>query len=234
MLERTSLREAIRRQLRTRIIRGQLPGGTRLVEAELAKGMGISRTPLREALIALERDGFLTSTTSRGFTVRSLSSEELREIYPISAVLAAFALTLCPPLSERKRLEMELVNRQLRDCMDIQDDAERAEVRVQLNARWHQLLVSECPNNKLRDMVAALSDQLLRYEYAYCMSGASPLISFEDHHAILDAVMRGESEVAAALLRSHWNAAVEGLASWVDRVTAESEEGPRPRTTRAG
>lgn len=196
-----------------------------MVEARLAGELGVSRTPLREALIALERDGFLTSTSSRGFTVRSLSSKEVRETYPVYAVLASFALTLCPPLADRKRLELESVNQQLRDCADMRDDADRADMRVQLDARWHQLLVSECPNRKLRAMVTVLSDQLLRYEYAYCMSGASPLISFQEHRAILEAVARGEREAAAELLQAHWNTPVEGLASWVDRIAAEGEGG---------
>ncbi len=225
ILERTTLREAISRELRTRIIQGTLPGGMRLAEAELAREFGVSRTPLRGALIALERDRLLTSSTCRDFSVRTLSPDEVPEIYPIYNLLAGFALTPCPPLGHRQRLELESLNEQVRACMDIEDEAKRAEVRVPLDRRWQRLLIAECPNRKLRDMLAVLNDQLLRYEYAYCVSGVSPLISFEEHQAIMEAMVRGEREIAAKAMQAHWNAAVERLVPGMgDGTTKRNDE----------
>lgn len=225
ILEWTTLREAISRELRTRIIQGRLPGETRLAEPELAREFGVGRTPLREALIALKRDGFLTSSTCRGFSVQTLSPDEVQEIYPIYSLLAGFALTLCPPLGRRQRLELESLNEQVRACMDIEDEAKRAEVRVPLDRRWHRLLIAECPNRKLRDMLAVLNDQLLRCEYTYCMSRVSPLISFEEHQAIMEAMARGEPEIAAKAMQAHWNAAVERLVPGMgDGTTKRNDE----------
>src|SRR5438552_13883463 len=93
-LDRPNLGEALVVTLRERIVDGRLPAGERLNEVHLAASLGVSRTPLREALGRLTAEGALTSSPRLGFFVRPLTAEEFRQIYPIRAILDPEALRL--------------------------------------------------------------------------------------------------------------------------------------------
>ncbi|MEM6570130.1 MAG: GntR family transcriptional regulator, partial [Planctomycetota bacterium] len=91
-LTRTSLRQQAASELRSRLLRGDLAPGHRVNETAIAAELGVSQTPVREALLLLERERFLDSAPGRGFTVRPLDPDEVREIYPVLGNLEAFAL----------------------------------------------------------------------------------------------------------------------------------------------
>src|SRR5271155_3714457 len=91
-VESTSKR--VQNKLRTLLIEHHLEPGARLVEAQLCSELGVSRTPVREALFVLEQEGFVKSDPARGFTVRQLNAQEVRELYPIIWTLEILALKL--------------------------------------------------------------------------------------------------------------------------------------------
>ncbi|PYS67858.1 MAG: GntR family transcriptional regulator, partial [Acidobacteria bacterium] len=93
-VKRQPIREVIKEHLVEQIVRGALPAGAPVSLTEIAAKLGVSVTPLREALIDLEAQGFVDSALARGFFVRPLDSAEVREIYPIVGVLEALALEL--------------------------------------------------------------------------------------------------------------------------------------------
>jgi DNA-binding GntR family transcriptional regulator len=80
MSPKRPLRDEVKHQVLERVVRGRLPFGHRINETALAEELGVSRTPLREALLELQREGFLHSATARGFTVRPLTTHEIQEI----------------------------------------------------------------------------------------------------------------------------------------------------------
>lgn len=92
------LREELRQAVLQRILRGVLPPGSRIIESKLSEELGVSRTPLREALLHLEQQGFVRSDLARGFSVEPLSQQEVREIYPIIWTLEGLALRSIGPL----------------------------------------------------------------------------------------------------------------------------------------
>ncbi|HEU4537786.1 MAG TPA: GntR family transcriptional regulator, partial [Polyangiaceae bacterium] len=91
-LPRSRLRDEVVRELATRIASGSLAEAERLKEVELAAELGVSRTPLREALLVLEREGLVESEVNRGFRVTALSEGRVRELYPILGALEALAV----------------------------------------------------------------------------------------------------------------------------------------------
>jgi len=96
MFERRPLRNDVQRAIRERIVDARLPAGASLNENRLAAELGISRTPLREAMLGLEATGFLTSIMGRGFRVPELDSEEFRDLATILSRLAPLAVELSP------------------------------------------------------------------------------------------------------------------------------------------
>src|SRR5208283_3310278 len=107
-IARKPLRIDVHRELQDLILRGALGPGQRISDTELAAQIGVSRTPVREALLRLEREGFILSSQHQGFTVKPLSTKEIRGIYPMVGLLECFGLQSIPPLSAKK---VEQLNR---------------------------------------------------------------------------------------------------------------------------
>ena len=98
-IERRPLRADVTRDLTARIVAGELPAGTRLRDTALAAEMGVSRTPVREALVTLSHSGWLEADAGKGFTVAPLRIDDVMNGYPIVWTLERLALTLCPPFT---------------------------------------------------------------------------------------------------------------------------------------
>ena len=144
--DRPNISEAIAEELRKRIVDGRLPDGERLNEVHLAASLGVSRTPLREALGRLAAEGALTSAPRIGYFVRRLTVEEFEQIYPIRAILDPEALRLAgiPPPSQITRLA---------SLNDKILEARGAERVIALDDAWHLDLVSGCPNKILIELI---------------------------------------------------------------------------------
>ena len=113
-VERTPLRVQIRRSLTEAILSGRLPPGDRVNETTLAEQLGVSQTPVREALLGLEGRGFLSSRPGRGFFVREFSARDVRDIYPVLATLEVLALESCEPPDRAALVELDRLNGSLR------------------------------------------------------------------------------------------------------------------------
>ena len=197
----------IRRILLKRILAGQMPPEANLNEAELARDLGASRTPLRLALVRLEQEGFLVAKPNRGFFVAALSADEAKELYPILSVLEGMALRQSPP-TEADLPELEALNQALGEI-----DPKHLEEAVSANFRWHEALLRRCDNDRLMTMIENLRKQVYRYEFSFFSPGRNRLRkSIELHQSILDALARGDVDLACARLDEHWKADLDALA----------------------
>lgn len=193
---RDALRTSVKELLARRIVRGELSPGAPLNLAELATVLGVSVTPLREALIELERDGLVHSILNRGYFVRPLDEGEMRELYPIVAALEILALKSGPPSAERLR-ELDALNERLR--------GERSPGKcIELDDRWHSTLLADCPNATLLRLLPALKRRLYRYEYLFMSDESLQAESARQHAAITAAIRKKNLERAAALLEENW------------------------------
>jgi len=193
------LHAQVRQVVLERIIRGDLAPGSRVVESRLAEDLGVSRTPLREALMHLEREGFLELVPNRGFSVAGLTMDEASEIYPLLALLEGHALRLTGPPDPARAGHLGDINDRL---LSAAGDRERA---FTLNVEWHTVLTSGCPNRHLLKMLASIRRKVYRYEWAHAASGRGAIeeaVARQDR--ILGALARHEMENALELLRDHW------------------------------
>jgi DNA-binding GntR family transcriptional regulator len=183
--------------VRSMILSAALPPGVRLNEVALARELGISRTPLREALFGLEREGLVVSHPRRGFFVSSLDVKDAREVYPLLATLEALALRTGAKAIAADKVALDRLNGVFRAAGDPTE-------AVEADRAWHQRLVSHCRNERLISMVQQLRAAALRFELQYLAERPSAADSARQHASILDATVRGAVGKAARLLEDNW------------------------------
>lgn len=195
---RESLAIRVARDIRTAILRGELPGGSRLTEVALAERLDVSRTPVREALRTLEGEGFVAAAPGRGYSVLPLSSREVRELFAVMAELEILALTWAGLPDPYVLGEMSEVNARLARATE-------APTALRLNAAWHRLLYARCDNAELRRMIEELRVRIYRYEYHYFSADAGHVqVAVALHRAIMDALAGEDAAAAAVAIRRHW------------------------------
>ncbi len=156
---RRNLSEELSSTLREMIFDGRLAAGERLNEVHLAARLGVSRTPLREALAALVAEQALTIVPRRGFFVAALTAEEARSIYPIRAFLDPEALRLAGIPSPERLERLEGINRRLGGARNVRD-------AIRMDNDWFRELWADCPNRVLVDLIEQFMRRTRRYELA--------------------------------------------------------------------
>lgn len=204
-IHRTPLRDQIYADILTRVLAGELAPGARVRDALMAEALGVSRTPVREALIRLARDGVLDADAGRGFRVRRLDRDELREVGAILAELEPLALRLSPELTPDQLDGLAEMARRLEQT---RGDVGRA---VELDESFHRALLDGCPNRRLLELIATLRQVPRRYLHAYLREAGRLSLSTLHHTRLLAALRAGDREEAAALLARRWRRGVEEM-----------------------
>jgi DNA-binding GntR family transcriptional regulator len=206
-LPRSRLRDDIVGRLATLIASGELEGG-RLKEVKLASQLGVSRTPLREALLILEREGLVTSEVNKGFRVAELSEARVRELYPILGALEGLAVRESGERLRARVGELRAVNAALRTS--------RTKARRHaLDRRFHELLRDACPNRSVVALVQRLWLSAQRFDGAADRGMADPVGSLREHVAITDAIARGDFAGAAGRIDEHWRRGIDVVVRWL-------------------
>jgi len=203
-VSRAPMRADLHRALLDRIVRGELSPGARIKELQVSEELGVSRTPLREALLRLEREGFVRSELGRGFSVEPLSAREIRESYPIIAALEALAVRSSAPVLPSLVGRLTTLNAEF-------DASAGPEHALDFDKRWHETLISGCPNRRLNQMIAELRSTLRRYERFYMMDAVLISKSARQHTRVTDAITAGELEAAVNALADNWRFGMETL-----------------------
>ena len=212
-LPRDTLSDEAAERVRNMIVEGSLPAGARINEVRLAARLGISRTPLREALSGLEREGALTNVPRIGWFVRPLSLDEFREIYPIRPLLDPEALRLAGLPSPARLAELRALNARMRR-------ARGADAVIALDDEWHRLLIADCPNRVLLGLIDQFITRTRRYEIALMREGRNVAVATETHEAIMAALAAGDLAAGCAALRANLETGFAPIAAWL----AEREE----------
>ena len=202
---RPPLRDDAREQLLQRILGGELEPGGRINESQLSLELGLSRTPLREALMTLEREGFVRSEVNRGFIVAAPSSHEAREIYPILWTLEGLALRETGLLASTILPDLERINTAF--CVPNLEPAGA----IKLDTAFHDTLISRCPNARLLELVRSHRQLLQRYEHI--QMGDPGLIphSAAQHASIIQSLRLHEVNTAVTALEQNWRFGFELL-----------------------
>lgn len=185
-IQPVNLREHVITRIRNAIIEGALKPNDHIVESTLTNQLGVSRTPVREALILLEREGLVVSMPNRGFFVREFEGNDIREIFTMRAVLENFAAELIiDRLTDAELDHLQHLNEQIQSYIDNNNirHARRADMTFhQTMIEWsqHGLLIQQW-----KAMVAQIAAVL--YVRAEAFAGYDEQKAIRDHYAILAA-----------------------------------------------
>ena len=205
---RDNISDAVASELRNMIVDGRLPAGERINEVHLSQQLGVSRTPLREALARLAQEGALRHAARIGYFVRPLTLEEFEQIYAIRPLLDPEALRLAGLPSADRLEHLRVINDQIRSA----GDADRV---IDLDDEWHLDLVAGCPNRVLIGLIQQIIHRTRRYELALFRERHNVELSIGDHERILRALENADLEAACAELKQNMQTGRPPIVRWL-------------------
>ena len=189
------------RRIKDEILNNRMPPGFQSPEPELAARFGMSRTPVREALIRLQSEGLVELIPRRGVRVLPISPNDMREIYELLTILepeAAADLAKNRP-TEMSLSSLEASTKDMEDALQVDDLARWAAA----DDEFHRELLRAKGNKRLSDFVNILLDQAHRARMVTLRLREKPVRSTADHRAILSAIAEGDAKAARTLFREH-------------------------------
>jgi DNA-binding GntR family transcriptional regulator len=199
VIRRISLREQVKDEILTRLSAGKLEPGASINEVQLAGELNISRTPLREALIALQRDGVIVSEAGKGFSWAPVSLREFSETVPIIVALEVLALSETP-VEALTKVAPELLTkaRAFRDGMAVHSTV------ISADDAWHGIFLDMCPNHRLVELIQREKTVLHRYERLVVRDDAVIHRVAQEHELIAQRLLEGDRESAVDALKANW------------------------------
>ncbi|MEC2062056.1 GntR family transcriptional regulator [Bacillus inaquosorum] len=205
-------------QLKKMIFNGTFKPGERINETQLAKSFGVSRSPIREAMRLLEKDGLLKADDRNGFSITSLTAKDVDEIYKIRTPLEQLAVELV--IDEANEEELAILEKQLEETEKaIHNGTEDTEI-ISLNQKFHELLVDFSHNRHLKNLLEHVND-LIHFCRILNYTGdhrAETILS--EHRKIFEEVKKKNKEAAKQYVMAHFNHDCEHL----KRVLEEGKE----------
>ena len=199
-LDHRTLWQRVHEYLREEISSGRLTPGTELQEVALARSLGVSRGPIREALGRLATEGLVTIRPRRGAVVRALSNEEFIEAYQVREALEMMAVRLATPtLTAEDLAAME----RLIDEMASRGEAEDIQGFFEANTEFHQRFFEVAGNGMLSELYRQLRGQIDRHRLRSLELRGDLRRSIDEHRAILWAARTGDIERAVRLTSDH-------------------------------
>jgi DNA-binding GntR family transcriptional regulator len=195
-----SLAEAVYAAVHHRIISGRYRPNQRLIETDIATELGASRTPVREALVRLVKDG-LAVRSRQGLTVREFTLPEIREIYEVRAALEGFAARLAAERATAETLR-HVVRTLDHHAQTSRGTINRTEV-VEANTAFHNAVLAAAGNERLRAIATGNRSYFFNIEAAAVTSDESLAAALNEHRLIYDAIRERDADAAEAIVRQH-------------------------------
>ena len=194
------LRDVVFKTLRGAILRGELKPGERLMELKLASQLGVSRTPVREAIRMLEQEGLAVTVPRRGAEVAKMTEKDMEDVLAIRIALEDLAMRLsCQNISDEMldRIKSAMLDFEDKiNCSDVEDIA-RADVE------FHELLYEASNNPKLITLLNNLREQIYRYRIEYLKDPETYPLLVEEHRQIYEALLARDEDAAVKHVESH-------------------------------
>ncbi len=192
------LRDVVFKKLRQEILLGDLAPGDRLMELHLAQRLGVSRTPIREAIRKLELEGLVTMLPRRGAEVAQISEKDLRDVLQVRTSLEQLAVRLAC-----ERMDEETLAQLKQACVHFAEVTRRKDMTAitRADVELHDVIIRSTGNRKLEQMISNLSEQMYRYRFEYIKDATYHTLLIEEHGRIYQSIAdrdaaRAEKEIA--------------------------------------
>lgn len=194
------LRDVVFNTLRKGILTGELKPGERLMEIHLANRLGVSRTPIREAIRKLELEGLVTMIPRRGAEVAQITEKSLKDVLEVRRALDALCAELaCERITDGEREELRKACMEFEKATKTKDATAIAKADVTL----HDIIVAATGNKRLVTLVNNLAEQMYRYRFEYIKDENQHERLIEEHRRIYASILYKDSVAAAEAAREH-------------------------------
>ncbi|AXF58047.1 GntR family transcriptional regulator [Salicibibacter kimchii] len=177
-----------------------LPPGKMILEREMAEGLQMSRTPVREALVRLQTEGMIEVIPRRGFIIKAIAKEDLQEIYEIVEALDGLAAEMVTEKISGKELE------RLEELVTFQEEAlheKNLSKWARLDDKFHTDIINSAGNLRLSSVIETHADQIFRARLFTIENRPLPFRSIIEHKAILSCMRAQDKNAARMLMQSH-------------------------------
>ena len=194
------LRDVVFTSLREAIIKGELRPGERLLEIQLAEQLGVSRTPVREAIRKLELEGLVTMLPRRGATVAGITKQHLKEVLEIRKALEILAMELaCERIEADDLAALIKVEDEFENNIQTDDPLKLADI----DESFHSLIYRAADNGRLTSILENLRGQMYRYRLECIKDRYQRKELVKEHNAMIDALTNRDKAAAAEATRVH-------------------------------
>ena len=208
MNEYLPLRDVVFNTLRRAIITGEFAPGERLMEISIANRLGVSRTPVREAIRKLELEGLVIMIPRKGAQVAKITEKSLRDVIEIRCVLEEFAASLaCERITEEGKEKLKEAHRQFVEAAQTNDIIDI----VEKDEQFHDAIFQATCNDRLITIINNLREQFYRYRMEYVKDIEQHSVLVTEHEQLLHAIFNQDSETAKQIMRTHLKNQQEGV-----------------------
>ena len=194
------LRDVVFNTLRKAILRGNLEPGERLREIHLADKLGVSRTPIREAIRKLELEGLVVMIPRKGAVVAEITEKSLRDVLEVRRALEALAVRLaCEKILDAVGEELKVAAERFEEALETGDVTAFAEADV----RFHDIIYRATDNLRLIQLLYNLREQMYRYRVEYLKREDAHETLLEEHQAIIETIEKRDVAKAVEAVRTH-------------------------------
>ncbi len=217
MNEYLPLRDLVFNTLRQAILKGELKPGERLMEIQLAEKLGVSRTPIREAIRKLELEGLVLMIPRRGAEVAKISHKSLQDVLEVRGALEELATDLaCQRITEEQLIALREAENHFKAVVEKGTEMEIAEA----DEAYHDIIYNATGNKRLIQMINNLREQMYRYRLEYIKDEAQRGTLISEHEKILEAIRIRDIIRAKALMKEH----IDNQEMTVSKNLNEAEE----------
>ena len=194
------LRDVVFNTLRQAILTGELKPGERLMEIHLANRLGVSRTPIREAIRKLELEGLVTMIPRRGAEVAQITEKSMKDVLEVRRTLDALSAELaCERISPEEEEALKQACRNFEDAVKTKDTKAIAKADVAL----HDIIAAATGNQRLIQLINNLAEQMYRYRFEYIKDATQHERIIQEHRIIYESIVKKDKEAAAEMAKTH-------------------------------
>lgn len=194
------LREIVYEELKMQILTGKITPGMRMMEVELAESMGVSRTPIREAIKKLEQEGLVTVEPRKGAYASQISVKDMVDILEVRQDMEGLAAHMAAyRMTPKQMKELESISVGYNKAVEEGNMADM----IKYDTDFHNLIVESCNNSILTMMINQLQELLLRFRYVYYDNIKRAEKMPSEHSMIMEAIKDGRSDAARASAEMH-------------------------------
>ena len=208
MNEYLPLRDVVFNTLRQAILRGELKPGERLMEIQLANKLGVSRTPIREAIRKLELEGLVLMIPRKGAEVAEITEKSLRDVLEVRRALEELAVELvCEKITEEQIQDLKDAAEEFKESLESGDITRIAGADV----KFHDVIYMATDNQKLIQLLNNLREQMYRYRVEYLKRSDFHQQLIDEHEEIIETIESGQKDRAVQVVCQHVDNQVEAV-----------------------